>query len=81
MHLFTTILFVDGNPVKYEVRLSESLFFLYPTDNPNNDIEPPLIKAKWSNGQWSISGTNDGDLIAQVVEDMNLNSGSLPCPN
>ena len=81
MHLFTTILFVDGNPVRYEVRLTDNHFCLYPIDNPNDNIEPPVIKAQWYSGEWTVSGTTDRDLIAQVVEDMNGNSASLPCLN
>jgi hypothetical protein len=77
MHLFTTILFVDGNPVKYEVHRSGQVFRLHPTDNPNEVIEPPVIQARREKGEWNVAGTADQDLVAKVVEDMNRNSGSL----
>ncbi|MDB5196068.1 MAG: hypothetical protein JWP88_438 [Flaviaesturariibacter sp.] len=73
MHLFSTIFFVEGNPVKYEVRLAESTYLLYPSDNPDNFIDPPILSVVKKEGLWEVAGTTDRDLIDQVIEDLELN--------
>ena len=72
MMLFSTVLFVDGNPVGYKVHEEKNKLILNPAENPNRDIEPPVLSAKNRNGQWHIEGTEDRGLIDQVIEDVSL---------
>lgn len=72
MLLFSTVLFIDGNPVGYKVYEEESRLVLNPAENPNREIYPPVLAAKKSNGQWSVEGTDNKDLIDQVIEDIRL---------
>ena len=67
---FSTIFFVEGNPVKYEVWLNGGIYILHPSENPNQFIAPPMLQAQQKNGRWEVSGTADRDLIDQAVEDL-----------
>jgi hypothetical protein len=78
MYQFSTVLFVDGNPVGYKVSRDEDRAVLNPAENPNRHILPPAISARRVGGQWLVDGTSDRDLIAQVIEDMILNEGKIP---
>jgi hypothetical protein len=78
MHVFSTVLFVNGNPVGYKVFKQENRLVLNPAENPNREVYPPAIYARNEGGQWFVEGTNDQDLIAQVIEDVTLNEGRLP---
>lgn len=80
MRLFTTVLFVNGNPVGYEVRQDQGRFRLNPAENPNRDIVPPVIYVTTEEGHLKIDGTNDQDLIDQVIEDI-TQSNNLPGQN
>jgi hypothetical protein len=78
MLLFSTVLFVDGNPVGYKVyREEENRIILNPAENPNRAIVPPVISVRHNEGDWQVEGTNNRDLIDQVIEDVSLN-GTLP---
>lgn len=78
MHVFSTVLFVNGNPVGYKVFRQDDRLLLNPAENPGRDILPPSISARNQNGHWEVEGTNDRDLIDQVIEDVTLNEGRLP---
>lgn len=78
MHLFSTVLFVDGNPVGYEVFRESDRLRLNPAENPNREIRPPVILAHNERGTWQIEGTDNRDLIDQVIEDISLNNTFLP---
>jgi hypothetical protein len=78
MYQFSTVLFVDGNPVGYKVSREQDRVVLNPAENPNRDILPPAISARWQGDQWLVDGTTDRDLIAQVIEDVTLNEGKIP---
>jgi hypothetical protein len=77
MRLFTTVLFVDGSPVGYEVQRDEGRLRLNPAENPNREIKPPVIFVKNIDGHLEIEGTSDRDLIDQVIEDV-TQSHSIP---
>lgn len=78
MLLFSTVLFIDGNPIGYEVYCDESnRLALNPAENPNRETQPPLIYANNVNGKWKVEGTHNPDLISQVLEEISLN-GQLP---
>lgn len=73
MVLFSTVLFVEGNPVGYQVReVGRNRLSLNPAENPNREIIPPVIQAKQENGRWRVEGTRDRDLIDQVLEDLSF---------
>ena len=73
MILFSTVLFVDGNPVGYNVsEESKNRLLLHPAENTNHEIDPPVVHAKNEKGIWKIEGTQDRDLIDQVLEDISM---------
>lgn len=78
MHLFSTVLFVDGNPVGYEVFKEPNSLRLNPAENPNRGTKPPVIRARHVMGSWEVEGTDNRDLIDQVIEDVSLNNSFLP---
>jgi len=78
MHVFSTVLFVNGNPVGYKVYKQNDRLLLNPAENPNREVFPPAISARNEGGEWLVEGTNDRDLIDQVIEDVMLNEGRLP---
>jgi hypothetical protein len=73
MLLFSTVLFVDGNPVGYKVYEEKNRLVLNPAENPNREIQPPVLAVKNKNGKWFVEGTENRDLIDQVIEDISLN--------
>ncbi|MES2880501.1 MAG: hypothetical protein V4676_00025 [Bacteroidota bacterium] len=75
MFLFSTVLFVDGNPVGYNVEKMENRLVLNPAENPNREIHPPVMMAHCRDGEWQVEGTGSRDLIDQVIEDVSLNAG------
>lgn len=77
MRLFTTVLFVDGNPVGYEVQQEKGRIRLNPAENPNREVKPPVIFVSNENGTLRVEGTYDRDLIDQVLEDVSQ-SNSIP---
>ena len=78
MHLFSTVLFVDGNPVGYEVFKETDRLRLNPAENPNRGIVPPVLMAHNRMGTWEVEGTDNRDLIDQVIEDVSMNNTFLP---
>ncbi|HZH38328.1 MAG TPA: hypothetical protein VEX65_13690 [Flavisolibacter sp.] len=73
MVLFSTVLFVEGNPVGYKVREEDrNRLALNPAENPNREISPPVLQARKEAGAWKIEGTDDRDLIDQVLEDLSI---------
>lgn len=73
MVFFSTVLFVEGNPVGYNVKGTDrDRLSLNPAENPNREIVPPVIEAKKEAGLWRIEGTTDRDLIDQVLEDISM---------
>lgn len=73
MILFSTVLFVDGNPVGYQVKeVDHHRLTLNPAENPNRAIMAPVIEAWNKDGNWQVQGTTDRDLIDQVLEDISL---------
>jgi len=80
MLLFSTVLFVEGNPVGYKVYEEKNKLILNPAENPNREIEAPVLYARAMSGQWLVEGTENKDLIDQVIEDVSLNR-HLPSHN
>lgn len=78
MRQFSTVLFVEGNPVGYTVSKEQDRVVLNPAENPNRGIFPPALSARREGDNWMVDGTSDRDLIDQVIEDITLNEGKLP---
>ena len=78
MHIFSTVLFVNGNPVGYSISEKEGRLWLNPAENPNRDVLPPCMSARNQQGLWLVEGTNDRDLIAQVIEDVSNCEDKFP---
>jgi hypothetical protein len=74
MLLFSTVLFVDGNPVGYKVYEEKDRIVLNPAENPNREVQPPVLSVARTNGQFQVKGTDDQNLIDQVVEDISQNA-------
>lgn len=73
MVLFSTVLFIEGNPVGYQVLEEDrNRLRLNPAENPNREIAPPIILASQEEGFWRVEGTRDRDLIDQVLEDISM---------
>jgi len=73
MLLFSTVLFVDGNPVGYKVFKEKNSIVLNPAENPNRHVLPPVLTVRKRDGKWLVEGTYNRDLIDQVIEDVSLN--------
>jgi hypothetical protein len=70
MLLFSTVLFVEGNPVGYQVHEEKDRLVLNPAENPNRGLIPPVLEVVRNPAAISVRGTNDRDLIDQVIEDV-----------
>ena len=73
MHVFSTVLFVDGNPVGYKVFQQDQRLLLNPAENPSREVYAPPMQARNEQGHWLVEGTNDRNLIDQVIEDVTAN--------
>lgn len=73
MILFSTVLFVEGNPVGYKViEEGQNRLSLNPAENPSREVVAPVIHVKNEGGKWRVEGTQDRDLIDQVLEDISI---------
>jgi hypothetical protein len=74
MELFSTIVFIDGNPVGYKVHQDQAgQLSLNPAENPARSIMPPTLKATRVDGSWKIEGTENKKIIEQVLQDLRQN--------
>jgi hypothetical protein len=76
--LYSTVLFVNGSPVGYQVERQNGQFFLNPAENPTRKITPPIMRARIEGGKWFIEGTGDQDLIDQVIYGVANNESKIP---
>jgi hypothetical protein len=76
---FSTVLFVEGNPVGYQVITPDAdHFIMNPAENPSRQILPPVLHVTNVSGQWKVEGTQNADLIEQVMEEVRINSHFPP---
>ena len=68
MIVFSTVLEVNGNPTLYSVYKNAHLAFLNPYQKANN---APILLATLSNSSWDVQGTNDKQLLSQVLKEIN----------
>ena len=70
METFSTVLFVDQAPVGYKVQRSPDRIELNPAENPSRSIQPPHLVAHNRGGRWEVAGTENQDLIQQVLDEV-----------
>lgn len=69
-YVASTVLFVDSHPIGYKIFQADEEFMLQPADIPDDTIHPPLLFAHRSPDSWIVTGTEDRDLVDQVIEDI-----------
>lgn len=63
----STVLFIEGHPVGYEVvRDAADRFNLHPAENASRLVKAPQLQLQLADGNWLVLGTHDEDLIQQV---------------
>lgn len=70
METFSTVLFVDQLPVGYKVRRTQNRMELNPAENPSRLVTPPQLVAENRGGRWEVAGTENPDLIRQVLDEV-----------
>ena len=71
MHLFETILFYNGVPSYYNVYKQENKFILEANTPEYYKNTPfPNFSIFEANGKWIADGTEDANLIEQIVKDI-----------
>ncbi|GAB4092610.1 hypothetical protein [Flaviaesturariibacter terrae] len=68
--LLSTVLFVDGNPVRYQISRNGDTVHLRPDALMNLQADLPDIVARRSGSTWKLQPAIDRDLAAQVLEDL-----------
>lgn len=68
---FDTIFFVDGLPVGYKIFKEGAEYVLIPKERSEYLDTMPSLSARFKDG-WKVEGTEDQNLIDQVMEDMEL---------
>lgn len=77
METFSTVLFIDSEPFGYTVRQTPNRIEWHPAENPARS-NPPHLLAEWRNGEWLVAGTQNKDLISQIIA--NANQAMTPAP-
>ena len=70
METFSTVLFVDQAPVGYRVQRSLDRIEFNPAGNPSRLIQPPQLVAQHRGGRWEVAGTENPELVQQVLEEV-----------
>ena len=68
--MFSVILFVDGFPVHFLVHSVDNTFYFQPIGNPYKKKVSKKIQVAKTNSGWFISGTEDENLVDQIIEDL-----------
>jgi hypothetical protein len=72
METFSTVLFMNHAPVGYRVQQTPGRLELHPADNPLRSETPPRMVAEKTAGRWQVQGTDNADLIHQVLLEINM---------
>ena len=67
--MFSSILFVDGFPVHFLVQKKGKTFLFQPISNPYRKAARN-IKVTMQEGGLAICGTDDENLVDQIIEDL-----------
>jgi hypothetical protein len=78
METFSTVLFMNHAPVGYRVQQTPGRLELHPADNPLRSEIPPRMTAEKNSGGWLVKGTDNADLIHQVLLEINLLEQASP---
>lgn len=70
METFSTVLFMNHAPVGYRVQTTPGRLELHPAHNPLRSEAPPRMIAEKRPGGWQVQGTDNADLIHQVLEEI-----------
>lgn len=70
MLLFSTILYINGLPVDYNVEPNEEGYLFDPVFNIHEDLNPPRFTLTASGDRFAIPGSSDEDLLEQASEDL-----------
>ncbi|RPD50566.1 MULTISPECIES: hypothetical protein [Chitinophagaceae] len=73
METFSTVLFVDQFPIGYRVQRSANRMELNPAENPSRSFIAPHLVAENRGGHWDVSGTENPEIIQQVLDELNHN--------
>lgn len=78
MQFFSTILFFNGNPVGYKISQQENnQLSINPAEHTGRTTTVPSLRATYIDGTWQVQGTDDLEVINQVVEDLRQNAPLL----
>jgi hypothetical protein len=70
LYLISTILFIDGEPIGYNVYQQErDRFYFKPTGIPNPNVMPPSFYVTTAGG-WCFEGLTDILVRDQVMDDL-----------
>ncbi|OLY93567.1 hypothetical protein SAMN05444008_108164 [Cnuella takakiae] len=72
METFSTVLFVNHAPVGYRVQCDNERAELSPAENPSRKDVAPRIIAEKSPAGWQVQGTDNPELIRQVISELQL---------
>jgi hypothetical protein len=72
METFSTVLFVNHAPVGYRVECNQERAELSPAENPSRTDDAPRIIAEKSPAGWQVQGTDNQELIEQVIAELRL---------
>ena len=78
MQKFSTVLFVDGQPVGYLVHEDEDRLVMSPAEAPDRQLLAPVIYVLEKDGQFVVEGTSNEELKQQVLDEV---SNVLIIPN
>ena len=61
-------LFVDGNPIIFEVKRKREIFYFEPLSSWKDAVEPQMFFLERTANTWQVSTTIDCDLYHQAIE-------------
>lgn len=77
MSIYSTVFFVNGTPVGYRVdQEGGGRYRLHPAESQMRGV-PQTITAHKENGNWRVEGTNNTDLIEQIISELNIGTRFL----
>jgi hypothetical protein len=68
--MISIILFVDGFPVQFLIERIHNTVFFMPVGNRFKMKVPENMTATLHGKRWTVAGTDDDNLVDQVIEDL-----------
>lgn len=72
METLSTVLFINHVPLGYRVQKTPDRMELHPAENHMRSEVPPRLAAAKKDGAWQVLGTQNKDLIRQVLDEIQL---------